>query len=184
MSNTFSITVEKRDLLGTANSRRMRRDGVVPAVIYSRGTEPVSLSVPEEAVRKLIGHSGLVELKCSCGAVKAAVVKDYQIHPISTKPLCIDFLEVKADELVTVPVRVVAHGEAMAGMAQGGQLEQVLHEIDIQAVPGNLPSVIEVDVTALNKGDAVCARDLKLPEGVTVVGDPDRVLFHVRSGKA
>lgn len=183
MSNTLSITVEKRELLGTANSRRMRREGVVPAVIYSRGVDPVSLSVSETAVRQLIGHSGLVELKCSCGEVKAAVVKDYQIHPISTKPLCVDFLEVKADELVVVPVRLVSRGEAL-GLAQGGQLEQVMHEIEIQAVPGNLPSVIEVDVTALNKGDAVCAGDLQLPEGVTVVGDPDRVLFHVRSGKA
>lgn len=183
MSKILSITVEKRELLGTANSRRMRRAGIVPAVIYSRGAEPISLSVKEDVARKLINHSGLVQLHCSCGTVKSAVVKDYQIHTISTKPLCVDFLEVQADELVTVLVRLVARGEAI-GLAQGGQLEQVMHEIDIQAVPSQIPSLIEVDVSALNKGDAVCASDLKLGEGQTVVGDPDRVLFHVRVGKA
>ncbi|NLZ63979.1 MAG: 50S ribosomal protein L25 [Lentisphaerae bacterium] len=180
MSNVISISVDKRELTGTGNARRMRKAGVVPAIVYSRGSTTTHLSVKDDAVRKIQDHVGMVELTCTDGEKKTVIVKDIQVHPLSLAALHIDFLEVKADEIIAVVVPVECIGEA-AGLRQGGQLEQVLHELEIKCLPAQVPQVITVDVSDLALDEAFYIKDLVLAEGLTATGDPDLIICHVRA---
>ena len=183
MSKAISVSIAKREELGTANSRRIRRAGMIPAVVYGHGqaAQPIVIS-PEEA-SKIIFHNGLVELTCNCGETKTAIVKEVQRHPINPGILHIDFQEVAMDEIINSTVPVILEGEA-AGTKQGGQLEQVMMEIEVKSLPANMPERIVVDVTALELDQAIHVKDLAMPEGVTPAVDADLVVCHVRTVKA
>ncbi len=180
MSNVVGISVEKRENLGSANSRRLRRSGNIPAVLYGHGVAPVSLSIPSGNAEKLSGHTGMVELSVDSAGKHTAILKELQHNPITGKIIHIDFQSVRVDELITVPVRVVSFGEP-AGLKKGGQLEQVTREIEIECLPGVVPEVIKVDVSALEMDQAFHVGDLQLAEGLKVLGDSDLILFHVRA---
>lgn len=179
MSNAISINCEKRDLVGSGNARRMRREGTIPAVVYAHGAEAVSIAIADDELKKLAGHNGMAELKCSCGCSKMAIIKEVQRHPITNKILHVDFLEVKMDEKITVQVALVLTGDAI-GLSQGGQLEQVLHEIEVECLPANVPEVITVDVSALALDQAMRVADLALPAGVVAKTEAEEVIAHVR----
>ena len=182
MSNTISINATKREELGTANARRIRRAGQIPAVVYGHGQEASTITITPEDANKISGHNGLVEINCSCGAKKMVVVKEVQRHPLIAGILHVDFLEVDMDEIITSVVPVVSEGEA-AGTRQGGQLEQVLMELEIKSLPANVPDSITVDVSNLELGEAIHVKDLVLPEGVTADVDESLIVFHVRAPK-
>jgi len=182
MSNTISINATKREELGTANARRIRRAGQTPAVVYGHGQEANTITITPEDANKISGHNGLVEINCSCGAKKMVVVKEVQRHPLIAGILHVDFLEVAMDEIITSVVPIVSEGEA-AGTRQGGQLEQVLMELEIKSLPANVPDSITVDVSNLELGQALHVKDLALPEGVTAAVDESLIVFHVRAPK-
>jgi len=179
MSNAFTISVQPREALGTANSRRLRRGGLVPAVLYGAGEANLSLSVEHELAEKLYSHAGVVELVIDSQGKRSAITKEIVRHPISSKILHIDFLAVRADELIILPVPVISEGTA-AGEQEGGQLEQILREIDIECLPANVPEAIRVDVSALELDQSLLIKDLQLGEGVSAVGDPEQTVFQVR----
>ena len=110
------------------------------------------------------------------------VMKEIQIHPISNKILHIDFHAVKADEMIKSVVPLVIEGEA-AGLRQGGELEQVLYEVEIESLPANIPEVITVDVSGLELNQALHVADLKLTDGVKAVSDPELIIAHCRAHK-
>lgn len=176
----MSISVDSRELTGTSNARRMRKAGVVPAIVYSRGAETIHLSIKDTNVRKLHNYVGMVELICSNGDKKTVVLKEMQIHPLSLKPLHIDFREVKSDEIISVIVPVECVGEP-AGLRQGGQLESVMHEIEIQCLPAVVPQVIQIDVSELALDQTFCIKDLVLAEGLEAIGDEEQIICHVRT---
>ena len=183
MSNIINITAKKRDLLGTANARRIRRTGMIPVNLYSKGEEAKCLVISEADAQVAHYHNGLVAVTCEdCGTTMNAVLKEVQVHPLNNKILHMDFHAVKADEVVTSVVPVVLEGDA-AGLRQGGQLEQVLHELEIESLPANIPEVITVDVTALELNQALHVNELKLPEGVTAVTDGELIVVHCRAHK-
>ena len=130
MSNTITLTASKRDLLGKGNARRFRRAGQIPVNVYSKGEESKSLVISEAEAKLAQHHNGLITLNIEGAAPQSAVMKEIQIHPISNKILHIDFHAVKADEMIKSVVPLVLEGEA-AGLRQGGELEQVLHEVEI-----------------------------------------------------
>lgn len=183
MSKTVSITAAKREELGSANARRIRRAGQIPAVVYGHGQAATAITVSPEDADKVSAHSGLIEINCACGAKKLAVVKEVQRHPINPGILHIDFQEVKMDEMITSVVPVVGEGEA-AGTRQGGQLEQVLMELEVKSLPANMPEEIIVNVEALELNQAIHVKDLVMPEGVTAAADESLIVFHVRAVKA
>ena len=182
MSNTVSINATKREELGTANARRIRRAGQIPAVVYGHGQEASTITITPEDANKISGHNGLVEINCSCGTKKMVVVKEVQRHPLIAGILHVDFQEVAMDEIITSIVPLIAEGEA-AGTKQGGQLEQVLMELEIKSLPTNVPDSIVVNVTDLELDKALHVRDLVLPEGVTPAVDESLIVFHVRAPK-
>ena len=179
MSNTISITASKREVKGSAASRRLRGAGQIPAVIYSRGAENLLLQVASAEVEKIQHHAGLVAINdANDGITKQAIIKEIQRNPLNGKFLCIDFLEVKAGEKVTMPIPVEPVGEP-EGIKQGGQLEQVIHQLEITAEPANLPEVIKVDVSKLEVNQALTIADIKL-DNATIEGDTKLIVFHVR----
>ncbi len=183
MSKTVSITAAKREELGSANARRIRRAGQVPAVVYGHGQPATAITVSPEDADKATAHNGLIEINCSCGAKKLAVVKEVQRHPINPGILHIDFQEVKMDEMIHSVIPVITEGEAV-GTKQGGQLEQVIMELEVKSLPTNMPEEIIVNVSELELNQAIHVRDLKLPEGVTAVTDESLIVAHVRAPKA
>ena len=179
MSNTISITASKREVKGSAASRRLRGAGQIPAVVYSRGAENLLLQVASAEVEKIQHHAGLVAINdANDGITKQAIIKEIQRNPLNGKFLCIDFLEVKAGEKVTMPIPVEPVGEP-EGIKQGGQLEQVIHQLEITAEPANLPEVIKVDVSKLEVNQALTIADIKL-DNATIEGDAKLIVFHVR----
>jgi len=182
MSKTVSISVTKRDDLGSSNARRIRRAGNVPAVVYGHGQEASAITLTAADASKVIGHAGLVELAFAEGASKMTIVKSVQHHPINPGVVHVDFQEVKMDEKIVSTVPVVSVGEA-AGTKQGGQLEQVLMELQVESLPADMPEEIVVDVTELGFEKALHVKDIVLPEGVTAVSEADLIVFHVRAPK-
>ena len=179
MSNTISLTATKRDLLGSAASRRLRKQGFVPAVIYSRGAENLNFQLPMEQVAQIKHHTGLVSIAIENAGTKTAIVKDIQIKAINSQPLSVDFLEVSADQKVTVVVPLEAMGEP-EGTRAGGQLEQVIHELEIEVSPAEIPEVIVVDVAALKVDDVLTIGEVKLPASAKATGEASQIVFQVR----
>lgn len=182
MSTSISIATTKRDKVGSANARRLRRTGQVPVVVYSKqekGSISIHLQLAEADVAKIAHHAGLVELAVEGGAKYNVITKEIQFHPISSRPLSVEFQEVKAGQTVTVTVPVEAHGEP-AGIKQGGQLEQVLHTLVITAAPQDIPEVVVVDVSGIELDQALTVADIKLNGTAKVDEDPQLIVFHVR----
>ena len=183
MSKAISVSIAKRELYGTANSRRLRRAGMIPAVVYGHGNPAQAITITPEEAEKIEYHNGLVELNCDCGEKKTAIVKEIQRHPINPGILHIDFQEVAMDEIINSVVPVILEGEPV-GTKQGGQLEQVMMEIEVKSLPANMPESIIVDVSGVELDAAIHVKDLVLPEGVTAAVDEELVVCHVRTVKA
>lgn len=181
MSNkTSQIAATLRTEKGSGAARRARAKGLVPAVIYSNGKSGETLYVNASEWAALSRQGvGLVELKGD-GIDKLAFVKEVQINHMKNQYIHIDFNEVirgqKAHGTVVVHAKP---GSVPAGVAHGGVLQQLLHEIHIVCLPKNMPTSIEVAVEALEVGGSLLVKDLILPEGVEADGHLDAVVFHV-----
>jgi large subunit ribosomal protein L25 len=174
------LSVVERTVSGSGASRKARREGRIPGIIYGRGTKSKSFLIPEGEWLKLVKHGKihLVELKPESGDVLNAIVKEVQFDYLSGKTIHIDFLEVKMDELITTSVDVIGHGTPV-GIIQGGVLEQILHKIDVRCLPKDIPEILDIEITGIELEKSICIKDIKLPEGVTAANSPDSVVFHV-----
>lgn len=182
MSDIIRISTSARAELGTAASRRLRRAGQVPAVLYAHGDPAVALAISEADARLVQYHASLLELADEQGAVSGAVVKEVQVNALTGRILHIDFHGVSADEVIESVVELVGVGEP-AGVRAGGEYEQVLHELTVKSKPGDVPERITVDVSGIELDQALHVRDIVAPVGVEIVSDPELVAFHVRTVK-
>jgi large subunit ribosomal protein L25 len=181
-SKTLTVEVSARERTGTSASRQLRSSGSVPGVIYGHGSAGTSITVGQNALLEVLRHTGLIELTSASGDPRSAILKEVQRHPITGHVLHVDFQEVKADEIVQATVPIEAVGEP-AGARHGGLLEQVVHELDIECVPADLPESIEVDVSGMDLDDTIHVSDLPIPEGVKSTTDPELPVFQVRLPK-
>ncbi|WP_420808324.1 50S ribosomal protein L25/general stress protein Ctc [Archangium gephyra] len=166
-----TLEVKAREGSGKGAARRLRSQGLVPAVVYGKHLEkPLSVAVDPKAVRAAINTphklNTLITLK-GVGADQQVLFKDYQRDPVSRDILHVDFIAVREDEQVKVNVPLILIGKA-EGVADGGLLSQVRREIEVYAKPRSIPEKIEVDVTPLKIAMAMHINDVKLPEGVVV----------------
>lgn len=161
------VTAERRELKGKGPARRLRLKGLIPAVVYGRKSEPVSLSVDPGLLLKAIEtphkFNTLLTLKLE-GVEKHVLFKDYAVDPVTRKLLHADFFEVKLDEAVKVEVPVVTTGRSI-GVTEGGILSLATHDIVVEALPNKIPIRIEVDVTNLKVGGSIHVSELTAPEG-------------------
>ncbi len=171
------LQVEKREKLGTAQTRRLRKDGKVPAVLYGHGQSNEHLAVGGDSVRLLLRHhSKTVELQ---GAVsETAFVSDMQWDPLGIEVLHMDLIRVNLKEMVHVTVAINVTGEA-AGLREGGVLLENIHEVEIDCPAGEIPDFLQVDVKDLQIGEHRTAADLILPSNAKLLTPPETVIVHV-----
>lgn len=153
--------------------RRLRRDGQLPGVLYGAGSESLRVKVDAHEFAKsgLASHGAhLIKLRSAEAALDQglALVQEIQGHPVSGTPIHVDFLRVDANKPVTASVALAFIGKAQ-GMIEGGILQPLRRELEVRALPGNLPEQIEVDVTPLGIHDALHVEDLALPSGVEAI---------------
>ena len=168
---THTLTTEARDLIGKSAARQLRARGLVPAVFYGRDTKPSGLAVsPKELTAALstpFGRNALVTIKVG-GKEELAMVQDLQVHPVTRKPIHVDFYRIDSTLQITRKVPFIVEGKAK-GVVAGGELVVIYRHLDVRAKPDQLPANIKVDVTPLEIGDHIKAKDLPLPAGVEIV---------------
>ena len=177
------LKVQAREARGSAASRRLRTNGLIPGVLYGNGGKAHEFSIQERELRRaLTGDHGLhaildVVLE---GSQKAhhAVLKEYQLDPTRARLLHIDLQEVRLDQAIHAQVVVELVGES-AGVKEGGVLSQVAREVNVEALPMEVPDRLELDVSPMAIGDTLRASDLRVPEGVKLLDDPETVLATV-----
>jgi large subunit ribosomal protein L25 len=177
MSDVLTLAAEARDRAGKGASRAVRREGRVPAVIYGNKEAAVPIHVEEKLLSKMLhtGHfmNSVVEITVD-GTTHRTLPRDVQFHPVSDRPIHVDFLRVTGDSLVTVnvPVRFENEG-ASPGLKRGGVLNIVRHEVEIRCPSNAIPDDIVVDVTGFEVGDSIHISVVKLPKGASTVIDRD-----------
>ncbi len=173
-----TLQTEVRASRGKGSARQLRAQGKVPGVFYGQGVETTALTLePKPLVRILYGkwgHNTLIDLKVG-GDAHLAMIKEIQVHPVSRAPLHVDFFKVSLDQPVSVNVPFSAKGRAV-GVQKGGKLQVVFRDLPVKATPDKIPSLIEVDISHLDMGDAYSVADLQLPEGVSVELKPEQSL--------
>lgn len=173
-----TLNVTPRADFGSRNARRMRREGLVPGVVYSGGAEATAFQVAERDVRGVIAEgAALFDLSIDGAKARPVVIKEQQLHPVRGTLRHIDLQEVKLDEAIQAEVLIELEGvEDAPGNKAGGVLEHVTREILIEALPTEIPDKIVVDVSAMEINDTLQLSVVEPPKGVTfVVEDPDEV---------
>jgi large subunit ribosomal protein L25 len=178
MSETLTLPAEARERAGKGASRAIRRDGRTPAVIYGGKEEPTLIHVEQkELVRQLgTGHfmNSIVNIEID-GKTIRTLPKDVAFHPVTDRPLHVDFLRLTGDSKVEVSVPVVfVNEDASPGLKKGGVLNIVRHELDLLCPNADIPEEIQIDVTGREIGDSIHISSVTLPKGVSsVITDRD-----------
>ena len=170
----MKVVAFERQAQGTGASRRMRRTGKVPGIVYGAGQQPQMIELDHNALyhamKKEQFHSSLLDLEVGEQQTKV-VLKAYQMHPFRQQLLHVDFMRVAADRKMhaKVPLHFVGAEESPAVKTEGCMISHAVTELEISCLPADLPEFIEVDLSGLHKGQSVHVADLKLPGSVTVV---------------
>jgi large subunit ribosomal protein L25 len=170
-----SLNATARADRGTGVARKLRVTGNVPAVIYGHGRTPQSLSINTREIDKLLSTvsaaSTVIELNVD-GKVARTLIREIQRHPVRRSIVHVDFQELVAGEKITVSIPLRFTGTADGVRNSGGILEETMHQVHLRLDPTSIPDHIDVDVTHLTIGHSIHIRDLKLPEGVSVLDEP------------
>ena len=169
------LSAETRSETGKGPNRRLRVSGKIPAVIYGKGRDALSVALDPKALETLLHKSGaglntLIDLSVS-GRTDTVLVKELQRHPVFGSYVHVDFFKVDLSQKITVSVPIHFIGKAR-GVEFGGILDHPLRELEVECLPRAIPEFVEVDVSALEIGQAIHVSELRLPEGVEVKTDP------------
>jgi large subunit ribosomal protein L25 len=172
---------------GTKNdARRVRREGKIPAVVYGAGQGSLAISVDPRVVTRILnsetGHNTIFDLTLNGDKTKAMIV-DWQYDPIKGKLLHIDLKRIALDKVLTVNVPIFLVGEAVGVKQEGGILEQMLREVEVECLPGDIPSHIDADVTQLTFGKVLRVSDLPHSEKLKFITDENQPVAHITSVK-
>jgi large subunit ribosomal protein L25 len=177
------LEAQERDVVGTTSAQKLRREGLIPGVIYGRGKKPHAIAVPERELRAaLTGRAGLhAILDVTLSGQKtshASILKDYQVDPIRGHITHFDLHEVRLDQPITAQVAIELVGES-PGVKAGGVLSALVREVNVEALPLEVPEKIELDISQAEIGATLRVADLVAPEGSTLLDDPDTVIVSV-----
>jgi large subunit ribosomal protein L25 len=174
MAELQTIAAAIREDVGKGASRRLRRDGKVPAILYGSDRDPVSLTVEHRQLLHESGqenfYSSILELTVDDGRTQQVVLRDMQRHPFKQQILHVDFLRVDEKEIlrISIPLHFVGEDSSPAGRASGVVVQHLMNEVEVAALPKDLPEFLEVDLSDLAAGKAVMLADIALPEGVEI----------------
>lgn len=176
------LEVMERERVGSREARRMRKEGLVPGVLYGRSA-PHAIAVPERELRRALttqgGLNAILDVVLEGQkTTHPSVLKQYQQDPIKGKVTHIDLQEVRLDQPIsaTVPVHLVG-GEEAPGIKEGGVLSQVARDVNVEALPMEIPEHLDLDVSGMQMNDTLRLSDLRAPEGVTLLDDPDETVL-------
>ncbi len=172
------LAVQSRAPGGSRAARRLRRTGNVPGVVYGGGEDPLAFEVDARELRLALAHAGaVIDLQIDGGGASPVVLKELCRHPVTGLTTHLDLLRVRLDQTIHATVIVELEGtEDAPGAKEGGVLEQVTREVEIEALPTDIPDTIRHDVSAMVIGDTVTVEALAAPSGVTILTDPEAVI--------
>ncbi len=171
------LNVQARTAGTTNDARRLRKTGLIPAIVYGKGIEPKCISVNATEWQMLSRNELNILSLVEDGKETLVLLKEVQHDPILNRASHLDFQAIRMDQKIKAHVAVRPGHELPAGASAGGLLEQNLHEIEVESLPQDLPEEIIVDVSGMNLGDMIHVGDIAMPEGVTAVTHADIVVF-------
>jgi len=167
------LTVTERTRLGSSESRRLRRQGLVPGVLYGRA-EPVAISIGERDLRAALSTAGgshaVLDVAIDGGQEHSAILKEFQRDKVRGTITHVDLQEIRLDQLIHSAVAITLVGEPV-GVKEGGVLSQVSNEVNVEGLPLEIPQHIDVDVSGMHIGDTLRLAELEVPEGITLLDD-------------
>jgi large subunit ribosomal protein L25 len=178
-STTTKLSVNSRGAAGSRAARRMRRAGRVLGVIYGGGQDPVGFDADARELRHALARSGAVmDLSVDGGKATPVVLKEAQRHPVRGETMHVDLLRVRLDVVISavVPVELLGGDEA-PGVKEGGVLEQITRELNVEALPTAIPESIEYEIGEMQIGDTIMLSAIAAPEGVTLTDDPEETVI-------
>ena len=171
------LNVQARTAGTTNDARRLRKTGLIPAIVYGKGIEPKCISVNATEWQLLSRNELNILSLVEDGKETLVLLKEVQHDPILNRASHLDFQAIRMDQKIKAHVAVRPGHELPAGASAGGLLEQNIHEIEVESLPQDLPEEIIVDVSGMNLGDMIHVGDIAMPEGVTAVTHADIVVF-------
>ena len=174
MNESNIINAEIREDVGKGASRRLRHQGKIPAVIYGGHRAPATLTIEHDPLRHRAEQesffSSILVIQVPDGRTQKVIVRDVQHHPYKAQIMHLDFMRVSDEEILRmhVPIHYTGESESPAGKASGVVIQHLVTEIEIAALPGNLPSFLDINLSQLKIGDVVMLSDIQLPEGVQI----------------
>jgi len=184
----IELKASVRETLGKNAARVLRREGKLPAVLYGPDTEPLLLSIDTHELDLAVksGPSGQLLLRLIIEnaerPARRAMIKELQRHPLSREPLHVDFYEISMDRKISVKVPVTTTGTSK-GVALGGMLQIIRHELEVECLPDRIPEKIEIDITEMDIGDSIHLQEIPLEEGVEFPADANFTVLTVLSPK-
>jgi large subunit ribosomal protein L25 len=176
-----ALSAQQRTQLGNGPTRRLRREGKVPGIVYSPGEHSLTLAVGSRELRRALadgGRTGVIDLTLDGDRTRPVLIKEWQFDPVRGDVTHIDFQEVDLTVEVQTTVAIALVGSPI-GVREGGVLDQPLREVEVSALPDALPEAIEVDVSALEVGSSVSVSDIVPPSGVEILSDPETTVASV-----
>ncbi len=173
-----TLSAIKREKTGKESAKKLRKQGLIPAIVYGAHEDPLPIAVKfSDFERIMVRHKGdmiifNLEIKNGETINKQAILKDYQIHPVTDKVIHIDFQAIHKGETISVDVPIEFVGKP-EGLSKGGVMEILMHEITVECIPSKIPDKLVVDISSLDLGDTLHVKDIPVPEGVKIAEDPE-----------
>ncbi len=174
MTDSNILNAEVREDVGKGASRRLRHQGKIPAVIYGGKKDPATLTLEHGPLMNAASnesfYSSILEIKVADGRTQKVVVRDVHHHPYKLQIMHLDFMRVSADEVlrISVPIHFTGEDESEAGKTSGLIIQHLVTEVEISALPADLPEYLAVDLSGLEEGGVIMLSDVELPEGVEI----------------
>jgi large subunit ribosomal protein L25 len=177
-SDTAALTLKTRPVEGSRATRRLRREGFVPAVVYGGGDEPQPVVVDAKELRTTLAHAhAVLEISVDGAKPSPVVVKEIQRHPVRGNTMHIDFMRVRLDQAIHATVTLeLTGGDEAPGVTEGGVLSQGVRELNIEALPGDIPDSITFDVSGMAMNATATLAEVTVPPGVTLLDDLENVV--------
>ena len=180
----FKIKANKREIFGKNASRRLRREGMIPAVIYGAREVTVSLNLKKQEIFKILraetGENTIFQISFD-SEIRDAMIKELQRDPVTDEILHADFIQITMDKTIRISVPVVTVGEAVGVKTEGGFIDLMSREVELECLPKNIPENIEVDISDLHLHQSFKVEDIAPVEGVEILSAPDTILVLVQA---
>jgi large subunit ribosomal protein L25 len=170
------LELRPREVEGSRSTRRLRREGLVPGVIYGGDGDCVPFAVDARILRNTLAHAhAVIEVEMDGGKAQPVMVKDIQRHPVRGEVMHLDLLRVNMNKPIQAPVTLnVTGGDEAPGVVEGGILNQELREVQVEALPGDIPDTIDFDASGMEMNATVTLSELVAPSGITLLDDPEK----------